>query len=140
MKSLLAFAVIAIILYAAWDMFGSSLIGSLEKATGSASESLSSVVRTEEQADFELRYDVGSGKLTITSPVDPAVNVRSGLADLSTYLRSRTSHVPLVRLIYDASVFANVEQQADFENEVRAQVEQAKGRLSLSVTGRPRAY
>jgi hypothetical protein len=60
-------------------------------------------------------------------------------------LGSRETLVPVkwarhVRLIYDASAFADSQRQADFENEVRAQVEQAKGRLSLTVTGRPQSF
>jgi hypothetical protein len=65
------------------------------------------------------------------------VNARSEVSDLSLRLRSRTSDVPHVRLIYDASAFADVDQQNAFERDVRAQVERAKGRLSLTVTGRP---
>jgi hypothetical protein len=137
MKSLLTFAVVAVILYVAWDMFGGSLIGSLEKATGGARESLSSIVSPADEADFELRYDAASGKLIITTPRDPTVNARSEVSDLSLRLRSRTSDVPHVRLIYDASAFADVDQQNAFERDVRAQVERAKGRLSLTVTGRP---
>lgn len=140
MKSLLTFAVVAVVLYVAWDMFGGSLIGSLEEATGGARDSLAPIVSSADEADFELRYDASSGKLSITSPHDPTVGARSEVSDLSQRLRSRTTDVPHVRLIYDASAFADVKQQDSFERDVRAQVERAKGRLSITVTGRPRSW
>jgi hypothetical protein len=137
MKSLLTFAVVAVILYVAWDMFGDSVLGSVKQATGGASSTLSSAVHRANEADFNARYEGGSRKFTLTSPKNADLNVRVNPEDLSMYLKLPGTLVPHVHISYDASSFASTAEQNAFESTVRREVDRANARASFSATGRP---
>jgi hypothetical protein len=139
MKSLLTFAVVAVILYVAWDMFGDSLLGSVKQATGGISSGLSSSVHRAEGADFNARYDGAARKLVLTSPKNAALNVRVNPEDLSMYLKLPGTLVPHIHINYDASDFGSTAEQIEFESALRREVERAKARASFSATGRPRS-
>ncbi|MBK8039798.1 MAG: hypothetical protein IPK22_22090 [Verrucomicrobiaceae bacterium] len=139
MKSLLTFAVVAVILYVAWDMFGDSVLGSVKQATGGVSSGLSSSVNRAEAADFNARYDGAIRKLTLTSPKNADLNVRVNPEDLSMYLKLPGTLVPHVHISYDASSFASTAEQNAFESTVRREVDRANARASFSATGRPKS-
>lgn len=139
MKLLLTFAVVAVILYVAWDMFGDSVLGSIDKAAGGASSTLSSAVNRADEADFNARYEGDSRKLTLTSPKNADLNVRVNPEDLSMYLKLPGTLVQHIHISYDASSFASTADQNAFESTVRREVERANARASFSATGRPKS-
>ncbi|MBE7495481.1 MAG: hypothetical protein HS117_11075 [Verrucomicrobiaceae bacterium] len=137
---LLKYAIIALVAYGFWDMFGREWANSLEGAAGAAKERLSEVVSTPAKVDFELRYDGRARRFEIRTPADGTRADGITLDMLALHLRSSSSLVPHVQVVYDAAVFATGVEQAEFEDDVRRQVERAKGWASFAPKGRPRSY